>query len=59
MSGWAVSDREHEPGFIVRLDSEKHIDLARGSSLAGGRPGRTKRRRLKSQKEKKEGGEEN
>jgi small subunit ribosomal protein S9e len=36
------------PNFIVRLDSEKHIDLARGSSLAGGKPGRTKRRRNKS-----------
>jgi len=49
------------PGFIVRVDSEKHIDLARGSSLGGGRPGRTKRRHLKAIEEKKkakEGGDE-
>lgn len=38
----------NSPNFIVRLDSEKHIDLARGSSLAGGKPGRTKRRRNKA-----------
>ena len=36
------------PSFIVRLDSGKHIDLARGPSLADGGPGRTKRRRVKA-----------
>lgn len=37
------------PSFVVRLDSEKHIDLALTSPYAGGRPGRVKRRRLRDQ----------
>ena len=32
------------PSFIVRLDSQKHIDLALTSPLGGGRPGRVKRK---------------
>lgn len=32
------------PSFIVRLDSDKHIDFALTSPLGGGRPGRTKRK---------------
>merc|ERR1711897_113100 len=32
------------PSFIVRLDSQKHIDFSAKSPLAGGRPGRVKRR---------------
>merc|ERR1712004_564517 len=32
------------PSFIVRLDSQKHIDFSLKSPLAGGRPGRVKRR---------------
>jgi small subunit ribosomal protein S9e len=34
------------PSFIVRLDSEKHIDFALTSPFGGGRAGRVKRRRL-------------
>lgn len=32
------------PSFLVRLDSQKHIDFALTSPLGGGRPGRVKRR---------------
>eukprot|EP00842_Homolaphlyctis_polyrhiza_P005655 jgi/Hompol1/6090/HPOL_004868-RA len=42
------------PSFIVRLDSEKHIDFALTSPYGGGRPGRTKRKRSKAA----EGGDE-
>lgn len=33
------------PSFIVRLDSQKHIDFAANSPYGGGRPGRNKRKR--------------
>jgi len=33
---------------MVRVDSEKNIDFAANSSLAGGRPGRNRRRSLKT-----------
>merc|ERR1712194_649060 len=36
------------PSFIVRLDSEKHIDFALTSPFGGGRPGRVRRRRMKT-----------
>ncbi|KAJ2002219.1 ribosomal 40S subunit protein S9B [Coemansia thaxteri] len=36
------------PSFIVRLDSQKHIDFALTSPFGGGRPGRTARKRAKS-----------
>ncbi|XP_054719493.1 40S ribosomal protein S9-like [Uloborus diversus] len=32
------------PSFIVRLDSEKHIDFSLKSPFGGGRPGRVKRK---------------
>merc|ERR1712179_364905 len=32
------------PSFIVRLDSQKHIDFSLKSPFGGGRPGRVKRR---------------
>ncbi len=32
------------PSFMVRLDSQKHIDFALNSPYGGGRPGRVKRR---------------
>mmetsp|Transcript_76496 Transcript_76496/g.151361 ORF Transcript_76496/g.151361 Transcript_76496/m.151361 type:complete len:193 (-) Transcript_76496:176-754(-) len=32
------------PSFLVRLDSEKHIDFALTSPFGGGRPGRVRRR---------------
>ena len=35
------------PSFIVRLDSQKYIDFAHDSALAGGRPGRVKRKNAK------------
>lgn len=35
------------PSFIVRLDSQKHIDFALNSPYGGGRPGRVKRKNLK------------
>lgn len=38
------------PSFIVRLDSQKHIDVALTSPLGGGRPGRVKRRNLRKAK---------
>lgn len=34
------------PSFMVRVESQKHIDAAVNSSLAGGKPGRVKRRKL-------------
>merc|ERR1712053_30141 len=35
------------PSFVVRLDSQKHIDFAHKSPFGGGRPGRVKRRNMK------------
>ena len=35
------------PSFIVRLDSEKHIDLSVKSPYGAGRPGRVKRKNMK------------
>ncbi|OZC07505.1 ribosomal protein S4 [Onchocerca flexuosa] len=35
------------PSFIVRLDSQKHIDFSLKSSFGGGRAGRVKRRNAK------------
>merc|ERR1711907_205423 len=32
------------PSFVVRLDSQKHIDFSLKSPLAGGRPGRVARK---------------
>lgn len=42
------------PSFIVRLDSQKHIDFALTSPFGGGRAGRVKRKNMR----KAEGGEE-
>ncbi|KAI9008058.1 40S ribosomal protein S9 [Gaertneriomyces sp. JEL0708] len=36
------------PSFMVRLDSQKHIDFSHTSPLGGGRPGRVKRKRAKA-----------
>ncbi|KAJ3090966.1 40S ribosomal protein S9 [Quaeritorhiza haematococci] len=36
------------PSFVVRLDSQKHIDFALTSPYGGGRPGRVKRKRQKA-----------
>merc|ERR1712154_590520 len=35
------------PSFIVRLDSQKHIDFSLKSPFVGGRPGRVKRKNAK------------
>lgn len=35
------------PSFIVRLDSQKHIDFSLRSPYGGGRPGRVKRKNAK------------
>ncbi|CAK9299892.1 unnamed protein product [Gordionus sp. m RMFG-2023] len=35
------------PSFIVRLDSQKHIDYSLKSPFGGGRPGRIKRKNMK------------
>ncbi|EEB09161.1 40S ribosomal protein S9 [Schizosaccharomyces japonicus yFS275] len=45
------------PSFVVRLDSQKHIDFALTSPYGGGRPGRVRRRKLRAQ-EGAEAGEE-
>lgn len=36
------------PSFIVRLDSQKHIDFALTSPFGGGRPGRVRRKKAKA-----------
>lgn len=46
------------PSFVVRLDSQKHIDFALKSPYGGGRPGRVKRKRAKMAAEKEAGGDE-
>jgi len=35
------------PSFVVRVDSQKHIDFATTSPFGGGRPGRVKRKMMK------------
>lgn len=35
------------PSFVVRLDSEKHIDFSLKSPFGGGRPGRVKRKNMR------------
>ena len=35
------------PSFIVRLDSQKHIDFSLKSPFGGGKPGRVKRKNAK------------
>lgn len=48
------------PSFVVRLDSQKHIDFALTSPFGGGRPGRVRRKKARAAAEKKddEGGED-
>ena len=45
------------PSFVVRLDSQKHIDFALTSPFGGGRPGRVRRKKARAA-EKKDGGED-
>jgi len=42
------------PSFIVRVDSQKHIDFALTSPFGGGRPGRVKRKKQKAKEKKPE-----
>ena len=35
------------PSYVVRLDSQKHIDFSLRSSYGGGRPGRVKRKNMR------------
>eukprot|EP00871_Galdieria_phlegrea_P005321 jgi/Galph1/5790/GphlegSOOS_G4492.1 len=46
------------PSFMVRVDSQKHIDFALDSPFGGGRPGRVKRRALREKAKKETGVEE-
>lgn len=46
------------PSFVVRLDSQKHIDFALTSPYGGGRPGRVKRKRAAAAAAKGDEGEE-
>ncbi|BFZ58642.1 ribosomal 40S subunit protein S9B [Savitreella phatthalungensis] len=46
------------PSFIVRLDSQKHIDFALTSPFGGGRPGRVRRKRAAAAAAKTEGGDD-
>ncbi|OAL36762.1 40S ribosomal protein S9 [Fonsecaea nubica] len=46
------------PSFVVRLDSQKHIDFALTSPFGGGRPGRVRRKKAKAAEKKDEDGEE-
>ena len=46
------------PSFVVRLDSQKHIDFALTSPYGGGGPGRVKRKRAAAAAKKEEGGDD-
>ena len=46
------------PSFLVRLDSEKHIDFALTSPFGGGRPGRVRRKMMATKGGGGGGGEE-
>lgn len=46
------------PSFMVRLDSQKHIDFALTSPYGGARPGRVKRRRLRNSEGQDDAGDD-
>ncbi|XP_078346130.1 small ribosomal subunit protein uS4 [Oculina patagonica] len=46
------------PSYIVRLDSQKHIDFSLNSPYGGGRPGRVKRKNMKKGQSHGSDGEE-
>lgn len=46
------------PSFMVRLDSQKHIDFALTSPFGSGRPGRVRRKKMKAAEKGDEEGEE-
>lgn len=45
------------PSFMVRVDSQKHIDFSITSPFGGGRPGRVKRKNMKAAAKKASGGD--
>ena len=45
------------PSFLVRVDSQKHVDFSLTSPLGGGRPGRVKRRNQRAAAKKAAGGD--
>ena len=45
------------PSFMVRVDSQKHIDFSLTSPFGGGRPGRVKRRNQRAAAKKAAGGD--
>lgn len=45
------------PSFMVRVDSQKHIDFSLTSPFGGGRPGRVKRKNQKAAAKKASGGD--
>lgn len=45
------------PSFVVRLDSQKHVDFALTSPFGGGRPGRVRRKKAKAADKKDDDGE--
>lgn len=45
------------PSFMVRVDSQKHIDFSLASPFGGGRPGRVKRKNQKAAAKKASGGD--
>ncbi len=46
------------PSFVVRVDSQKHIDFSLTSPLGGGRAGRTKRKNMRKGDGEEEGADE-
>jgi small subunit ribosomal protein S9e len=46
------------PSFVVRLDSQKHIDFSSKSPYGSGRPGRVKRKNMKKGAQGGSGGED-
>ena len=46
------------PSFVVRLDSQKHIDFALTSPFGGGRPGRVRRKKARAAEKKDDEGAE-
>ncbi|GFS32270.1 ribosomal protein S4 [Actinidia rufa] len=53
-TGWEAGG---QCSFMVRVDSQKHIDFSLTSPLGGGRPGRVKRKNMKSAAKKAAGGD--
>ena len=46
------------PSFLVRVESQKHIDFAMDSPYGGGPPGRVKSKRMKAKEKPAEATEE-